>query len=125
MNHSAKGPSKVKMGMTAFVILLSGAGAGVYAYVEPNGTTPNVVALDGEWRSPVAADKKEAALSMSPGKSGAMQRETSRRYMMLSHDKKQTEAQASSNTPREPFTSLSDSDKKKLLVLLALWSIKS
>ena len=124
MNPSAKGSNKVKTGMAAFVILFSATGAGVYAYVEPNSATPNTVALDSQWRGPTPSDKKEQVISAPPSKSDARQHETSRRNLMRLHDKKQTEAQESSNNPRDQSQSLSDSDKRKILVVLALWSIK-
>jgi len=124
MSHFAKESGrKVKMGMTVFVILLLGAGAGVYAYVEPDRATPSSTVPNNEWRYPTASDKKESVVP--PGTSGAMKRETSRRYMMQLQDQKPSSVQASSNNPHEPFQSLSDSDKQKFLVLLALWSIKS
>lgn len=125
MNNSAKGSSTVKTAITAFVIMLSGTGAGVYAYVKPNSATPNATAVDSEWRRPAASDKNEQVLAVPPCKSDVMQSDTCRRYIMKLQDKKQTEAQASSNTTREQLRSLSDSDKKKLLVMLALWRVKS
>lgn len=128
MNQSSKGSSKFKAGMTAFVILLSGAGA--YAYVQPGNATQNWIALDSEWRRPADSEKNVQVLVVPPCNSDSMQRESCRRYMMRLQNKKQTEATASSNTQREHITrdqlrSLSDSDKKKLLVTLALWRVKS
>lgn len=124
MNHSTKGSSKLKMGITAFILLLTSAGAGVHADVEPNDITSNTAVADSEWRQPKASEKKEQAISLHPVKSDAKKSETSRHSLRRLHNKKQTEAQESSNTKREQLHSLSDSNKKKVLVMLLLWSTK-
>ena len=124
MNHSTKGSSKLKMGMTLFILLLTSAGAGVYADVTPNSITSNTAVLNNEWCRPKASEKKESALSLHPVKSDAEKSETSRHSLRRLHNKKQTEAQEFSNTKREQLHSPSDSNKKKVLVMLLLWSTK-
>lgn len=115
MKHSdKKSGNKIKSRMTACVILLSAAGAGVYAYAEPDGATPGSTVLNSEW-----------SRSTAPAVPSVLERETSRRDMMPLHVPKPISVRASSNIPSEQFQSLSDSDRRKLLVMLALWSIKS
>lgn len=115
MKDSAKkSGNKIKSGMTTFVILLSAAGVGVYAYVEPDGATPDSTVLNSEWNR-----------STAPAMPDALERETSRRDMMPLHDLKPISVRAPSHIPSAQFQSLSDSDRRKLLVMLALWSIKS
>lgn len=123
MNPSTKGSSKVKAGIAAFVVLLTGAG--MYAYVEPSSATPNTTVPDSAWRTPAASDNKERVFSTFPVKSDVRQREANRRYLTKLRDKKRTEALASSNVTREQLRSISDSDKKKFIAMLALWRIKS
>lgn len=124
MKNSARGSSKVKTGMAAFVILLSSAGAGVYAYVGPNGITSNPTVLDSEWRRSKASERKEQALSLHSVKSDVKKSETREQTLRHFDNKKQNEAQESSKTNREELRSLSDSDKKKIFVMLLLWSTK-
>ena len=112
------------MGIPALILLLASTGAGVYAHVEPNSITSNTAVLDSEWHRPNAAEKKAQALSLHPVKSDAEKKETSRHSQGRLHSKKQTEARESSNTEREQIHSLSDSDKKKVIVMLLLWSTK-
>lgn len=115
MKHSdKKSGNKIKSGMTIFVILFSAAGASVYAYVESDGAAPDGTVLNSEWRRFTA-----------PAMPGVLERETSRRDMVPLHGPKPISVRASSNIPSEQFQSLSDIDRRKLLVMLALWSIKS
>ncbi len=123
MNHSAKGSARTRKGVTVFVILLSCAGAG-YAYTVPDSVRTNAATPDNEWRQPAAPSKKLPVISGRPVQPGSIRIESGEHRAALPGDSSQARKEATPNTPRRQSKSLADSDKKKLLVLLALWSIK-
>lgn len=124
MNHSAKGSGKLRTGVAVFVILLSGAGTG-YAYVTPGSATSHDTATNKEWRQPGASDKKIPLTSAPSGEPASVRSKTVQDHTALLDKRKRSEIQTPRNAPRKQAQSLSDSDRKKLLVLLALWSIRS
>lgn len=105
MNTTAKGSSKIKTGITAFTILISGAGAGVYAYAE--------------------SDSNEQVLSTSRIRPDAMESRSVQHGTLPSQGKKQADTPPTSYTPHEQPRPLTDIEKQRLIVVLALWRSRS
>lgn len=105
MYPAAKGSSKIKTGITAFTILISGAGAGVYAYGE--------------------SDNNEQVFTAAHSRPDAMQNQSDQRSKLPIHDQKPTDTHPFLHTPHEQPRPLTDIEKKRLIVVLYLWRSRS
>ncbi len=127
MNHSIEPPRAVKV-LTViaagFAILLSGVVLGLYTNVDPGSADSGISGSRDTTAPEEGLERPVLRMNHGTTTNSTTNRTTHRDSVAPCQAGTLPGGQTSGHAP-EPCGSMSDTDKQKLLVLLALWRIKS